>query len=923
MRHLIFTFIVCILFSPKAYSQSKKSMSPDVYSEWNRIKNVKVSNDGNWVLYQLTREVGDKTLKIFDAKNDFNYTFNRVKKASFDYSGKYAFFMVEHSFDGLRDLKRKKTKDKDLPKDTLCIYNLENKVLTKIPNVKSFSTPKDWGGYIAFLLEPDQIQDTIKTPVKESKETGSKLIVQNLISQKKDTLFYAKDYVFAEKNEGLSATSLGAENITENGVYNYNFELSEFEPILETKGEVYNLSWHENADHLAFIVDNDTTENLVRPYELYYYNGDSRKTKKVADAQSSFLEDGYNVSNYTKPKFSKDGNRLMFWISPPAILQDTSLLKDEIVDVEVWHFDEDKLYTEQENDLKNERKRDYICIYSTKNQSVSIVGDELYDRILMDEHNQSPYVIGQHTTSYDKQRMWKGFRLFDGYRIDITTGKKKQFVDGARGRMVRSPSGKFCFWYDASIGGHWSYDIENDKVHSITSKEIGVFGDELNDRPMDPSPYGYEGFSDEDQFLILYDRYDIWLVDPRNQTKPSKITNGRSDQKVYRIIDLDPEQRTTSLNKPLLIHVFNEKDKSESYVSLDIENGNIKELFHGSFRLDKSPIKAKEADVIITTKENYKVFPNLVLTDSGFDEMKTITDANPQQKEYLWGDIQLHSWESETGELLDGLIVLPEGFDPKKKYPLLVNFYERSSNGLHRHRAPYAHRSTINYSYYSSKGYIIFNPDIVYRVGYPGQSCYESVIPGVKSLIAKGFIDEDRIGVQGHSWGGYQIADLLTKTDMFACAEAGAPVVNMVSAYGGIRWGSGMSRMFQYEKTQSRLGATLWERPDLYLENSPIFKMDKVTTPVLILHNDRDGAVPWYQGIEYFNALRRLEKPSWFLNYNDEPHWPVKWQNRLDFNKRMEQFFDYYLMDAPMPRWMEEGVPAINKGIDQGLDYKK
>jgi len=260
-----------------------------------------------------------------------------------------------------------------------------------------------------------------------------------------------------------------------------------------------------------------------------------------------------------------------------------------------------------------------------------------------------------------------------------------------------------------------------------------------------------------------------------------------------------------------------------------------------------------------------------------------------------------------NGEVMDGVLIKPPNFDPTKKYPMLVNFYERSSQGLYRHRAPYPHRSTINYSYYANRGYLIFNPDVKYRVGYPGESAYNAVMPGVTKLIEKGFVDKDNIGMQGHSWGGYQVAYMVTRTNLFKCAESGAPVVNMFSAYGGIRWRSGLSRMFQYENTQSRI-------------NSPIFTLDKVETPLLILHNDKDGAVPWYQGIELFVGLRRLGKPAWMLNYNDEPHWPVKRQNRMDFNIRMSQFFDFYLKGAAEPQWMKRGVPAIEKGIRQGLD---
>ena len=297
-----------------------------------------------------------------------------------------------------------------------------------------------------------------------------------------------------------------------------------------------------------------------------------------------------------------------------------------------------------------------------------------------------------------------------------------------------------------------------------------------------------------------------------------------------------------------------------------------------------------------------------------------ISDAIPQQARYRWGTIEHVYWTSLDGQQLRGLLVKPDDFDPSKQYPLIVNFYERSSEGLHTHRTPQAHRSTINYSHYASQGYVIFNPDVPYRIGYPGESAFNAVTSGVTALLAQGFIDPERIGVQGHSWGGYQIAHLLTRTDIFRCAESGAPVVNMFSAYGGIRWGSGMSRQFQYEHTQSRIGGTPWEYPLRYMENSPLFYMDKVNTPVLILHNDEDTAVPWYQGIEYFTALRRLGKPAWLLNYNGEPHWPLKWYNRLDFQRRLSQFFNYYLLDEPQPRWMVDGVSPLEKGIEQGYE---
>ena len=251
---------------------------------------------------------------------------------------------------------------------------------------------------------------------------------------------------------------------------------------------------------------------------------------------------------------------------------------------------------------------------------------------------------------------------------------------------------------------------------------------------------------------------------------------------------------------------------------------------------------------------------------------------------------------------------------------MMVYFYERSSDGLHQHFSPGPSRSSINRALYVSRGYLLFVPDIPYKIGWPGESAMNAVMPGVLSLVDEGFVDRGRIGVQGHSWGGYQISYMITRTNLFAAAEAGAPVSNMTSAYGGIRWASGMSRMFQYERTQSRIGGTLWDAQHRYIENSPLFQADKVETPLLMMHNDEDGAVPWYQGIEYFVALRRLQKPVWMLNYNGEGHGLGQRQNQKDWAVRMQQFFDHYLMDAPAPVWMEEGVPATMKGRTLGLE---
>ena len=301
-------------------------------------------------------------------------------------------------------------------------------------------------------------------------------------------------------------------------------------------------------------------------------------------------------------------------------------------------------------------------------------------------------------------------------------------------------------------------------------------------------------------------------------------------------------------------------------------------------------------------------------------ETKQLSDINPQQNTYNWYTAELVSWKMFNGKPGKGILYKPENFDPSKKYPVIFYFYERDADSMYLYRAPQPMGSTINIPYYTSNGYIVFDPSIYYTKGEPGESAYNSVVSAAKYLSKFKWVDSTKLALQGHSWGGYQIAYLVTRTNMFVAAEAGAPVANMTSAYSGIRWSTGVSREFQYERGQSRIGYSLWERPDLYIKNSPLFRADKVQTPLLMMHNDADGAVPWYQGIEYFSALKRLGKKAWLIEYNGEDHNLVERKNRKDWAIRMSQFFDHYLKGAPAPKWMTQGVPATEKGKEWGLE---
>ena len=274
--------------------------------------------------------------------------------------------------------------------------------------------------------------------------------------------------------------------------------------------------------------------------------------------------------------------------------------------------------------------------------------------------------------------------------------------------------------------------------------------------------------------------------------------------------------------------------------------------------------------------------------------------------------MKLIEYKGTGGKRLQGALFLPANYEPGKKYPMVVYIYERLSQNVHNFVRP-SPGTSINVAYYVSNGYLVLTPDIVYTTGHPGQSALKCVLPAVQAVVDKGFVNRGAIGIQGHSWGGYQIAYLVTQTNVFRAAEAGAPVANMISAYDGIRWGTGLPRQFQYEKTQSRIGGSIWEYPLRFVENSPIFMVDRITTPLLILHDDGDDAVPWYQGVELFLSMRRLGKEAYLFNYNGEAHGLRKRPNQKDYTVRMQQFFDHFLKDARTPEWMEKGIPFIER----------
>ncbi|MCI0665905.1 MAG: prolyl oligopeptidase family serine peptidase, partial [Acidobacteria bacterium] len=487
---------------------------------------------------------------------------------------------------------------------------------------------------------------------------------------------------------------------------------------------------------------------------------------------------------------------------------------------------------------------------------------------------------------------------------------RRQLLKQNRSGVMLSPNGKYALFYD---GKDWNTISTSDSRVINLTKNLGVnFWREDNDVPNTAPSYGNAGWVKDDKYVLLYDRYDIWQITP-DGTSAKNLTDGlgRKEKIEFRYVRLDREERSVDPANPILLRAENQVTFDSGYYRDRIDGGIPEKLVMAAKNFGQ-PSKAKDADVFMLSATRFDEFPDILVTDSSFKSLKKVSDVGAQKDKFIWGKAELIRYKNIDGVALSGILIKPENFDPKQKYPMIVYIYEKLSEGLHRFVNP-SPGTSINPSFYTSNGYLVLLPDIVYTIGYPGQSAIKCVLPAIQSVVDQGYVKEDAIGIQGHSWGGYQIAYMVTQTNRFRAAAPGALVGNMTSAYSGIRWGTGLPRQFQYEHTQSRIGGNLWEYPMRFIENSPVFHAQRIQTPILMLHNDNDDAVPWYQGIEYYLALRRLNKEVYLFNYNGEFHGLRRRQNQKDYTRRMQEFFDHFLKGSSKAEWMEKGIPYLQR----------
>ena len=942
---VVAAFALLWLATASTFGQQKKPITHDVYDSWKSIQGTKLSRDGTWVAYALVPQDGDGELVVRNLKTNAEYRAPRGRDPIITPDGKLVVFAKAPLEADVDKARKAKKKPEEMPKAGVGIVDLSTgRVTTLAEHVKSFRLPEDPVKFVAFLTAAPEGQNRREgqdrregqegNPRVKQREPGTDLMIRDLATGTQQTIAEVSEYAVSRDGSAI-AYAVSSKTPAKDGAFVRRMADRSTKTLLTGPGIYKGFAFDGKAGQLAFVSNRDDYAAKAPRFKLYHATMASTSASELSVPAES-RAGPISVSEFGRVEFSKDGVRLFFGTAPPPRVEPDD--PSDLIKVDIWHYKDPELQPMQKVRADDERRRSFRAMITLADKRFTqLASPDMPDLRAGDEGGRA---LGISDVPYRQLISWDG-GYDDVYLVALDDGSRQQILEKANFPASMSPGGNYVLYFEEK-DDHWYVIRTSDRQKINLTANLGVkFQSETQDRPEHPSPYGQAGWTEGDTSVLLYDRYDIWEVKP-DGSGGRMLTNGigRAQQIVFRYPRTEqpqsnepeevgparrqPDEPVVPTTRPILLSAIDERTKASGLYR--VTAGSTSEPVK-LVMLDKAigvPIKARDADVYVFTTSRFEEFPDLWTSSGAFTDMKKVSDANPQQAQHNWGRSELIEYVNADGKRLRAILTKPEDFDPSKKYPMLVYIYEQLSQNLHRYVPPAPGGSSINVTRYASNGYIILQPDIVYDLGYPGQSALKCVLPAVQQVLSMGFVDPARVGIQGHSWGGYQISYMITKTNMFRAVEAGASVGDMFGGYGGIRWGTGMSRAFQYEKTQSRIGVPPWENPLIYMENSPLFWIEKIQTPYLTMANDEDDAVPWQQGIQFFTAMRRLGKEAYMFVYNGEKHGLRQRENQKHWAVHMAEYFDYFLKGAPKPAWMDHGVPYLDKGKrDVSVFFKK
>ena len=911
-KHLLPIFLVLIFAFNLAAANEDKVLNLEDYPLWKHISSPLISSDGNWVSYSFRPNGGDSTLYFKNLASDKTYEIFCGIKAKFSEDSRWAAYLIGVSKEEEKKLKKEKKpvpfKGELLNLDSGEKYTLENTTAIDFSKNSKF-----------FLAKKAKLN-------KKATHNGTDIVLRNLETGLSQNMGNVAEYKF-NKQGTLLAYTIDAENKEGNGILLLKLLKDRLIPLDTGKLDYAQIVWDKKGTALAVLKGKQEKNLWEKDNVLLAFTG--------LDGES-FASFEYDPSK--DPKFPKEmviseralpqrrrrqgteENRALIWSEDLSRIfcgikeqeKKPEKSKEALPNVNIWHWKDEKIQSLQKNRFKYDLNFTYRSTYHLKEKKFIQLADKNIRTITLTHEGQ--WGVGRDNKPYlsDVET-----RQADYYAIDTYTGKRQLIIKGIRQTLGVSPHSRhFLYLQNKHI---WVYDFKKGTKTNLSSEAPVVFVDEEDDHPDEKPIFGLAGWTKDGKAVIINHKYDLWLLplDGKNPTNITKSTGSREKIR-FRYVKLDAEEKFINTSKPLLLSAYGEWTKKSGFYSLTIGAKPQKLIY--TDKHFSSPLKSKKADTLVYTRETFTDFPDYYVSGLDFSNAKRITDANPQQKEYAWGHRILIDYANSSGQKLQATLTLPAGYEEGKKYPMLVYFYEKMSQRLHQYSMP-TYDDRPHMSTYASDGYLVLMPDIIFEIGKPGTSSLDCICSAVNKVIELGYADPEHIGLQGHSWGGFQAAYIVTQTDQFACVVAGAAPSCLEGEFNQVFKSSGNNNHSYYSRSQGRMGTDPWKDHQLYRSQSAIQNAQKISTPFMLLHGTEDGSVDWLQSLEYYNAARYLGKEVIFLSYPGEPHHLAKEENQKDFQKRMKQYFDHYLKGKPMPDWMKNGAPYLKK--KRRLDLNK
>jgi dipeptidyl aminopeptidase/acylaminoacyl peptidase len=899
--------IVLVMLSSPVLAQ-EKVLTVDDYDRWSRIVGAEISNNGDWMAYGLRPNGADDTLHVVSLRNDTRYTIPLGENAVFsDDSGWVAYTITED------EETRKSLEEKGDPifeKAQLLNVDTGEKYTVERSEAMTFS---ENGRFWAVHRK--------KPETDKSKHKGTDLIVRDLQDGTVFNMGNVSEFAFNKKST-LMAYLVDASEKTGNGVYLKNLDSGALS-TLDSDTSVYSgLTWDDEdaprndwpAKGTALAVLKGYTADTLMHTEnelIVIQNLDSSFRKTILNpANQRNFPDDMVISENRDLSWSSNGELVLIGIRPqePKLKMDS----DTIPNVDVFHWKDDRIQTVQERQAARDRRFTYVASFNPVNSSITRLTDEEMREMNFSRHSR--YMIGRDENPYISDLNW-GVSPADLYRVNLASGERTRFAEEIKRTMGFSPDGRYYLYQKVAEQDTvlYVYDVEQNRNVNLTESAPVSFINKEHIYPHESPTYGVAGWTKDGEHVIVNHKYDLWMLalDGSNATN---ITRGVGDREeiIFRYVSLDEDEPYIDTSDDLLLSAFGQWTKKNGFYSLRIGN-NPRSLVYEDVRFG-NPVKARDANRIVLTRETFVEFPDYYHTNSTFRRFSKITDANPQQAEYAWGERVLIDFENSRGIKLQGTLALPANYEPGKTYPMIVYFYEKMSDRHHQYSMP-VYDDRPHMSTYASNGYLVFMPDVVFEFGRPGTSSLDVITSATQKVIDLGYADPEKIGLQGHSWGGYQSSFILTQTDLFSTVVTGAPPTNLTSFYNNIYGSSGTNHHGIMEIGQVRMGrgVTPWTHREMYQRENPMFYVPDIEIPFMILHGTDDGAVDWMQGLEFYNAARRMGKEVVLLSYPGEGHHLGREANQVDFQIRMKEWFDHYVKGEPAADWIVNGIPFIEK----------